>query len=467
MLRDIENGCINMVITKDLSRLGRDYITAGRFTELYFPAHGIRYIALNDGYDSQPEADCSSIGEDLAPFRHVINEMYARDASRKIRSALQARMCEGRYIGNFAPYGYKKDATDKNHLVIDEGPASVVQKIFQLAADGISPAAIADYLNRRAIPSPARQRQLTRLQPAVDSSSVWHTATICKMLKNQVYLGHMIQGKTRKPTFKSERSLPVAQHQWYTVLNTHEPLISNTLFNAVQKRRISRRPPPCDGFVNLFSGIACCADCNHAMSSAKTRRAGGSYNLICGSYKQHGKKSGCSSHWIPYEMLCEVVLQQLGKVLTRFYDKKACLCDAIKKQLLTKSACSSAEQSSVSARRAAIDTRIQQAFEEHTAGRLTDLAYDSLMRSYSEQYNACQTRLTQLAAQRSCNEAEAQTAACCYADALLNPQHLTRTMLTYLIKRIEIGSAEGTGRHRHQKIRIIYAFEPPEQSYCQ
>ena len=233
MKADIEQGKINTVITKDASRLGRNYIASGELTEEYFPLHNVRFIAINDGYDSESEEN------DILPFRHVLNEMYARDISRKIRSALYVKMSEGQYIGSFAPYGYKKAEDNKNRLVIDVEAAEVVREIFRLSAEGISTKIIAEKLNSRSVPVPLDYRNLKEGKES--EGRLWTASGVAKILRNQVYLGHTEQRKSVKKSFRSSEVLPRKRGDWIVVKNTHTPLVSKELFNAVQCRKGGRR----------------------------------------------------------------------------------------------------------------------------------------------------------------------------------------------------------------------------------
>ncbi len=229
MREDIEAGRIGVVIVKDLSRLGRNYIATGELTEVYFPRHRVRLIAVNDGYDSEEEID------DLAPFRHVMNEMYARDISRKIRSALRAKSMAGQYIGSFAPYGYRKSEEDHNRLVVDTEAAFVVSSIFLQSAEGRSTLEIAEDLNGRGIPVPLDYRKIR--EGKASEGRKWTQSGICKILRNRVYLGCTVQGKTRKISLKTKGSIPVEREAWIVVPDTHPPLVSETLFCRAQRKR--------------------------------------------------------------------------------------------------------------------------------------------------------------------------------------------------------------------------------------
>ncbi len=228
MQEDIEAGLLDAVLVKDLSRLGRNYLASGELTEVYFPRHGVRLVAINDGYDSEAGED------DMAPFRHVMNELYARDISKKIRSALHTKMVQGQYIGSFAPYGYRKSEENKNRLIPDEEAAAVVRRVFALAAEGRRATVIAEELNRAEIPVPLDYRRQRAGKPPLGSR--WTASGVCKLLSNTVYLGHTVQGKNRKPSFRAGKSQGCPRAQWIVVEHTHEPLVGKELFERARHR---------------------------------------------------------------------------------------------------------------------------------------------------------------------------------------------------------------------------------------
>ncbi|QNM06754.1 recombinase family protein [Qiania dongpingensis] len=313
MIQDIENKQINLVITKDLSRLGRNYIMTGRYTEFYFPSKKVRCIAVNDNYDSD------DLYSDMVPFRNVINEMYARDTSRKIRSALLARMQEGAFMGAHAPYGYERDAGDKHHLVVDEVTGTIVKGIFQKAAAGVLPIQIARELNECKIPTPSEYRCMSNPSLRIENFSKrreWTSATIIKILRNPVYLGHMAQRKTSKLSFKCPAAISLPASDWIIVENTHAPLVTNLTFELAARRSRQRTCIQGNGFNNLFSGIARCGDCGRRMSAVSSRKKGAEANLACGAYKQKGTR-GCSNHFIAYDDLYEVVLCRIQSLMRR------------------------------------------------------------------------------------------------------------------------------------------------------
>lgn len=224
MLRDMEKGKINLILTKDLSRLGRDYISAGQFTEIIFPSKGIRYIAVTDGYDSEESPN------DFIPFKNIVNEMYARDISRKIRSAFEARMKAGDFIGPFAPFGYRRSPENRHKLIVDEKTAEIVRRIFFESARGKTPKEICRKLDSDKIPTPLDFRN------NIPKSRNWSSATVLKILQNPVYIGHLEQGKTSKISFKSKKSLNVPKESRFFIKNTHEAIVDEKLFEKANRK---------------------------------------------------------------------------------------------------------------------------------------------------------------------------------------------------------------------------------------
>lgn len=462
MLCDIEAGKINMVITKDFSRLGRDYITAGQYTEMYFPEHGVRYIAINDGYDS-----ANPYG-DVAPFKHVINEMYARDLSKKIRSAFKTKMLEGGYIGNFAPYGYKKDPDNKNRLIADDEAAPVVQEIFGLAADGRKPAEIAAWLNQNGIASPAIYRCSThpRLDPGnYTKRGEWTSATICKMLANIVYIGHTAQGKTSKPSFKSKTALRKPPGEWYVVENTHEPLVARDVFDIVKKRSVSRRNPPKTGFRSVFSGAAKCGDCGGNMSITGSRKKGSPYNLVCGRYKLYGS-GACSNHFIDYGLLYRSVLSGVREMLWLSDKDKNQIAADIEKAKRGKKADNIHEAARFLAalenRDRELDAIIRRLYEDNVNGKISDERFAKLNTSYeTEQRELAQKIKTRK--KSGAQETADKDSGLCFSetlDGLASISELTPALVKRLIERIEIGQGcyEHTpdGKKKRQTVKVFW-----------
>ena len=236
MVADIEAKKVNMVITKDLSRLGRDYIMTGHYMERYFPEHRVRYISLLDGIDTGVESSAN----DITPFRAIMNDMYAKDISKKIKSVKRDKQRKGQFIGGKPVFGYKMHPTEKNKIVIDESAAPIVRRIFAMALDGMSCRKIAAALNEEHVPSPATYCgwNMGRKGPY---AGLWSSERISEMLQNETYIGNMVQGRQVKVSYKSKKCLHQERDNWVVVKNTHEPLIDVESFHRVRMLVNSRR----------------------------------------------------------------------------------------------------------------------------------------------------------------------------------------------------------------------------------
>ena len=464
MIGDIEAKKVNLVITKDLSRLGRDYITAGQYTEIYFPSKGVRYIAINDGYDSD------SPYSDIAPFKNVINEMYARDTSKKIRSAFATKMRDGAYIAAFAPYGYQKDPADKNHLVVDARSGEVVKRIFRMAAEGALPIEIARSLNEQRVPSPAVYRCMTHDGLEVNAYSKrqeWTSATITKMLRNVVYLGHIAQGKTTKISFKSHLTLSNPRDEWIVVENTHEALVDQETFDLVRRRTMARTCEKKGRFYNLFSGIAKCADCGRNMSATGTRKKGSPANLTCGGYKLYGAEE-CSNHFIDYNVLYEIVQASLREQLAISREERtAILENAQKKQAASAGRQErSKEISGIKKRLRELEGIIAKLYEDNAAGRLGDARMTKLLPKYEQEAETLEQRMAALQNENAAPEPsfqEAREKLNKLLRQITDVTELTPKLLFKLIDHIEIGQGHYErgehGKVKHQTVKIFYRFQ--------
>lgn len=454
MIDDIEAGKIDLVLTKDLSRLGRDHIMTGQYAEIYFPQKGVRYIAVNDGYDSESQ------DTDIAPFRNVINEMYARDTSRKIKSALRAHMQEGNYVAAFAPYGYRKDPSDRHRLIPDAEAAAVVQRIFRSAAEGISPAEIANRLNSAGILSPAGYRQ--RSQDA--SGGGWSAAAVSRILKNPVYLGHTVQGKSTKPSFKSRVCRKKPKEEWICVRNTHEALIGTETFALAEQCFGKRNNPRTKGFCNQFAGLVFCADCGHSMSAAGTRRKDSPANLVCGNYKLHGSNS-CSNHFLDYNALCKLVRIALRSEFSALRESEEALLDRAEQAVSSPASdlqCS--ETTSLQNRSRQLNFIIGKLYEDHAAGLLGEERMRALLQKYESEAAQLEQKLilAETAAVRSPQQQPLRETLKTHLRALWESEELTQGFLLRFIQRIEVFQGhyeqENGKRIKRQKVRIFFRF---------
>ena len=261
MIGDIETKKVNMVITKDLSRLGRDYIMTGHYMERYFPEHRVRYISLLDGIDTGVD----STANDITPFRAIMNDMYAKDISKKIKSVKRDKQRKGQFIGGKPMYGYKMHPTEKNKIVIDEEAAPVVRRIFALALSGISCRKIATTLNEEGVPTPATYCGWKVGNPG-PYTGLWSSERISEMLKNETYIGNMVQGRMVKISYKSKKCLRQSPENWVVVEGTHEPIIDPETFQKVLMLVNSRKHTRSRTYDFLLKGLIFCHECGSPMA---------------------------------------------------------------------------------------------------------------------------------------------------------------------------------------------------------
>ncbi len=316
LIEDIQDGEVSTLITKDLSRLGRNYLETGTYIEVFFPNHNVRYIAVNDGVDSIDNAQM-----DITPFRNIINEMYAKDTSRKIKSALHARKMQGKYMATTAPFGYKKDEKDHNHLVIDEVTAPVVELIFSIAEEGVGLHTICNRLRKAKVIKPSFHKK-EMFERYIDEEKMydWDTAYVSKILHDPVYAGNLTVAERPTKTMRSKKRQYIPYAEREVIYGTHEPIIEQSRWNTVQKILESRPPvigESSSGYDNIFRGIIKCADCGSAML-AKVEQKRKRNNVLdktfycCTKYRKFGKE-GCSSHTIEARTVHEVVLADIQK----------------------------------------------------------------------------------------------------------------------------------------------------------
>lgn len=326
MMHDIEAGRVNCVIVKDLSRFGRDYIESGRYIQKTFPALGVRFIALTDHFDSfTADTGESSI---VLPVKNFINDSYCRDISTKVKSGLEVKRRNGEYLSPFAVYGYRKDTENRNRLVVDEYAAEIVRKIFAWKIGGMAVAAIAEQLNGLGILSPKEYKKSQGLKYSSGFSgvgrSVWGSTSVKRILTDETYLGHLVQGKTQKVNYKVKKSVEKPKEEWVRVENTHEPLVSKDDFQIVQNllQSDSRLGPGMEK-AGLFTGLLFCGDCGEQMVRRVNRYKGKEKVYYICSTKNRGK--GCSRHSIEEEVLKGLVEKTVKKYTNTFLERKALL----------------------------------------------------------------------------------------------------------------------------------------------
>ena len=323
MINDMEAGKVNCIIVKDLSRFGRDYIESGRYIQKIFPSLGVRFIAITDHFDSF-HADAGESGIVL-PVKNFINDSYCRDISMKVKSQLEVKRKNGECIAAFAPYGYKKAEHDKNQLVVDEYAAEIVKKIYSWKMEGLAVSAIAGKLNALGILSPKEYKKSVGINFQSGFSgagtSKWSGITVKRILTNEIYLGHLVQGKTEKINYKLKKSVEKPETEWIRVENTHEAIISEDNFQIVQNLlQVDSRISPILEKNSLFSGLLFCGDCGEQMIRRVNRYKGKQKIYYICSTKNRGE--GCTRHSIQEDALVSLVMEAVKKYANCFLEEK-------------------------------------------------------------------------------------------------------------------------------------------------
>ena len=318
LIRDIELGRVNMVITKDMSRLGRDYIKTGELIEKYFPEHNVRYIAVTDNIDTFLDTS----NNDIAPFKAIMNDMYAKDISKKIKSSLRAKQKEGKWVGGRCPFGYKPDELDKNHLVIDEEKAYIVKRIYEMSLNGLTCFKIAKVLSLEGVKTPAQYYDFEWKNNYNKKYGQWHPKTIKDILTNRIYTGDMIQNRRSKVNYKVKKVVYNKENDYIIVENTHDAIISKDIFYKVQTlipKNVGRNEKKEH---NLLDGLLYCGDCGHRISVTPRRKKDNKCYTICNYYRTYMKERLCTLHSNNYDLLESEILKILKDNCIRYIDKK-------------------------------------------------------------------------------------------------------------------------------------------------
>ena len=314
MITDIENGKINCVITKDLSRLGRNYLQSGAYIEMYFPQKNIRYIAITDGIDT-----LNSNQNDIMPFKNILNEMYAKDTSKKVKSAIQSRMREGTYIGSKAPFGYLKDPNNKRRLIIDEKTKPIIELIYKLCLEGKGTQLISQELMKRKIPRPsAFVENAEKLYGLTEENKYqWSHRMVLNVLRDPVYCGNMARNKRPTISFKNSKRLYIPKSDYIYARNTHEGIVSEEIWEQVQTMVDKRKCNNKKGlyYDNIFQGLVRCPKCGYALTPKtdyrlKKKELIDFVHFSCSTYKKYGVNA-CSSHRIEARDLYNIVLEDI------------------------------------------------------------------------------------------------------------------------------------------------------------
>ena len=394
LIADIEAKKVNMVLTKDLSRLGRDYILTGHYMERFFPEHRVRYISLLDGIDTGVD----STANDITPFRAIMNDMYAKDISKKISSVKHDKQRKGLFIGGKPVYGYKMHPTEKNKIVIDEPAASVVRRIFSLALSGRSCRQIASKLNEEHIPTPAAYAGLPVSRPG-PYTGLWSSERISEMLQNETYIGNMVQGRSRKVSYKTKKCIRQPPQDWIVVEGTHEPLIDRETFDKVRRLVDSRKHTRSRTYDFLLKGLIFCHECGYPLGVLNRKNAKGENVLyfVCRTYQRFTKAEVCTCHSIKEQVVTQAVVEQVREICQKYLQPEKLL--PIAQQEIAKAQAKVDHKKESAALKAKIDSlsaQLDQVYLDKLSGLLDEGDFQRVYRKVKADRAALEQCLSQM-----------------------------------------------------------------------
>lgn len=458
MMADAQAGLIKTIIVKDMSRFGRDYIMVGYYTEILLPQADIRFIAVNDGVDTDNQAD-----NDFTPFRNIINEWYAKDTSKKIRSVLKAKGNAGKHLSVIPPFGYKKDPNDKEKWIIDEEAAQIVKKIFRMYLDGNTMGGIARKLTEEGIETPklyAENRGIKHYKAAT-YPEIWSRISVEYILSNYEYTGSTVNFKTKRKSFKNKKQVIQGREDWAVFEGTQEAIIDKETFETVQKMRGTKRAYTKFNEVNIFSGLLYCADCGGKMTIRRRKEDRRKDAFICSTYRKK-KKNLCTEHAIKVSALDQIVLQDIRKVCAyiKQYEqefveefRKCSVKESARLQLMGKSELKKAEN-----RLSEIERIIVKLYEEKVCGRMPEERFELLAKNYETEQAELKQKTEALKASLAAKEERDGSLEkfVSLVRSYTEVQNLTPEILNSFIDKIYIGKPERIDGQRVQEVKIIY-----------
>lgn len=398
LLGMIDEGRIGVIIVKDMSRLGRDYLQVGMYTEMVFPNNDIRFIAINNGVDS-----INGTENDMTPFINIFNEFYAKDTSRKIKAVFKAKGNSGKHLTTNPPYGYLKDPENRNHWIIDEEAAEVVREIFRLCVAGYGPSQIASILEKRKVEIPiyhARKNGLT-LPARSDGYSpyCWDDTTITRIFQRREYLGHTVNFKTYRKSFKCKKKLDNDPSEWVVFKNTHEAIVDQETFDIVQRIREGRRRFTPMGEMPILSGMLFCADCGAKLYQVRHRGWTHEQEIfVCSSYRKH--KGTCTPHQIHNVQVEEILLSELKRITAYARAHESEFVELVTKQnekeLARLMRDSNRELAQAKERIGKLDTIVQHLYEDNVEGKISDERFTRMSAAYEAEQKQLEARVSEL-----------------------------------------------------------------------
>ena len=460
MISDMENGEIGIIVTKDLSRLGRNQLHTGLYIEERFPMFGVRYIAINDNVDTD-----SSESNDLMPFKNLFNEWFIRDTSRKIRAVLKAKAERGERLGTRAPYGYIKDPKTKK-LAVDDEAAAIVRRIFAMCASGNGPSQIARILKKEQVLTPTMYAY-TRYgmnHTCLDTAHPynWSDSAIANLLENEIYLGNTVNMKYSTKSYKDKRRVEHSREECLVFKDTHPALITQEVWDIVQRVRKNRRRPTKMEEQNKYSGLVFCADCGSNMVLHRARTMSASYNhFTCRTYKKDGES--CTGHYIRECVLDEVVLEDLRRVTAMARERPeefaAYIGSRQSAEIQREIRRQEKELAAMRKRKAELDAIFKKLYEDSVLSRITTEQFQMLSSSYTEEQNQIAAGIPQKEAdiQRLRETVSGTDGFLDKAKRYMDITELTPELLRLFIEKIVVHEKEVKwSKHAPQTVEIYY-----------
>jgi len=460
MISDMENGEIGIIVTKDLSRLGRNQLHTGLYIEERFPMFGVRYIAINDNVDTD-----SSESNDLMPFKNLFNEWFIRDTSRKIRAVLKAKAERGERLGTRAPYGYIKDPETKK-LAVDDEAAAIVHRIFAMCASGNGPSQIARILKKEQVLTPTMYAY-TRYgmnHTCLDTAHPynWSDSAIANLLENEIYLGNTVNMKYSTKSYKDKRRVEHSREECLVFKDTHPALITQEVWDIVQRVRKNRRRPTKMEEQNKYSGLVFCADCGSNMVLHRARTMSASYNhFTCRTYKKDGES--CTGHYIRECVLDEVVLEDLRRVTAMARERPeefaAYIGSRQSAEIQREIRRQEKELAAMRKRKAELDAIFKKLYEDSVLSRITTEQFQMLSSSYTEEQNQIAAGIPQKEAdiQRLRETVSGTDGFLDKAKRYMDITELTPELLRLFIEKIVVHEKEVKwSKHAPQTVEIYY-----------
>ena len=461
MIRDIDEGKVSAVIVKDMSRFGRDHILVGYYTKYYFAEADVRFIAVYDQVDSELNPD-----DDITPFKNILNEMYAKDCSKKIKAVMKAKGNAGKHLVTHPPLGYKKDLNDKEKWVIDERGAETVREIFSLCINGYGPTQIARILTERKVDTPVvyfHKHGLPTPSKIRDGSEIWDQKSVAGILENLEYTGCTVNFKTYKKSYKSKKRIEAPKEDRLVFENTQEAIIDRQTYDTVQKiRQCKRRPTPM-GEMNALSGMLYCADCGKKMYLCRCTTMKQAEYFNCSTYRKK-KKNLCTSHQITVKAVETLLLDDLRRTLQFAQSQKEEFLRILEENSEVKTKQEIKENlrklSAAEERIKALDKIIQSLYEDKVAGKLSEERYLKL----SDTYETEQAELTEKAQtlkaeiEKDKKEKDQILDFLCLVEKYSSVEELTPEIIRSFVDKIIVHEKRKENVHYRQEVEIVYNF---------